>query len=246
MSSIRRALRTLMVAIVSAASACGAPAVEDATAGESDALSHAELPGADAPYFTLGHFTTNAMAGGELEANGTAEYVVGEEEGSLLMVHVMTPELDGATVNVYRMDTGAAVSDEAPSDSYFEGRAPVTAAYKVEVTAGDAPTEFSVEIEVPRRLEMDGQSADIVSWLPPHAPITYLVEGTAGKTLQLSMAGAPAGAYLTLHALDDGTAILGSSDGATTIDAPLSADAYLLRIHGGDEAGEFTMQASLH
>jgi hypothetical protein len=224
---------------------CGAPEVEEATAGESDALSHAELPGPDAQYFTLGHFTTNAMVAGELEADGSAEFVLGEEEGSLMMVHIMTPELDAADVSVYRMDTGAAVADLAPTGSYFEGRLPATTGYKIEVNAAGAATEYSIEVEVPRVLDLEGQTADISSWLPPHAPLTYVIEEGAGRTLQVSLAGAPEGAYLTLHALADGTVIQGATAGVRSIESALSDGAYLLRIHGGDEAGEFTLNATL-
>ncbi len=48
---------------------------------------------------------------GTLGANKDAEFIIGEEQGSVFMAHALTPKHD-LDIAVYRADTGARITDE--------------------------------------------------------------------------------------------------------------------------------------
>lgn len=228
-----RAPRMATLAVAVLLSACGKAPGEATPPGAETDLPHAELPAAGTAEVVLGRGMTNALFEGTLAANDTAEFLLGEEEGSFLAVHLMTADTsDAGTVTVRRMDTGAVIEDLQPNPAFFEARVPATVAYKIAVTGGSVATTYVLEVEVPRVLHFDNGSARISGSLAGWAPVTYLIEGRAGRTLKAQLVGAPDGAHVTLHAVSDGAEIQGSRAGARTVSTALTDTAYLLRIHG--------------
>jgi hypothetical protein len=241
-----RTRRLASLILLTLASACGTAPTDDALPPESSVVLHGNLPGAETVELVLGRGMTNALVEGSLAAGQSAEFLLGEEEGSFLAVHLMTAdEADAGTVSVRRMDTGELLEDLQPNPAFFEARIPATVGYKLTVTGGEVDTDYVLEVEVPRDLHLDRRGAEISGWLAGWAPVTYLVEGTAGRTLEAQLTGAPAGAHLTLHALGDGAEVHGSRAGIRSIATALTDTAYLLRVHGGEAGGEFTLTATL-
>ena len=213
---------------------------------EAPAASGKRMPGSSAAHLTFPSGTTSLIVEGKLQPSVDTEFVIGEEAGSLILVHAMSPKHD-PKVSVYRADTGAQIDDGHRNTSFFSGRLPATLGYLVVVHHVGMETEYALEIEVPRELHLDPKTstAKITAWAPAGAPVTYLVRKSAKRAFSAELTSAPANAFLTLNVVDDGRALLKAEASARKFSGELPDQDSILRVHQGSASGDFTLALAL-
>lgn len=182
---------------------------------------------------------------GQLKANEDAEFVIGEEAGSLLHVHALASGKD-LEVAVYRADTGEKLSDGHENPSFWSGRLPLTMGYLIVVHGTPEDTDYALELEVPRRLHLDGvPDSSVNAWAPAGVPIAFLVPANAKRNLSLDLKDSSPGAFLTVQRLDNGSLIQNAvaRSASFTGELPASVDT-LVRVYQGTKPGPFTLHVS--
>lgn len=236
------------IAVVAAmvAAGCAEPPAPGAESASAEAAS-VRMADPETQPITLVPGTTTAIVEGTLPPNGDASFLLGEEAGSILLAEAHAPAYDGdLTVSVHRGDTGVALSDGQPNPAFWIARLPETLGYLVVVHGTDTETEYALEVEVPRELQVDPttRSAEVTSAMPPHGIVAYILPPSSALTAELTAASDDA--YLTVHALD-GQALLAAEANARSFsgDRPIPDDEVVLRVHQGAETGEFTLGVTL-
>lgn len=200
-------------------------------------------PGVAAKELAVPPGTTYIAEDGQIDAGQEVEYVIGEEKGSVFMVHALTPEAD-LDVEVYRADTGERIVDETPRNpNFFMARLPETVGYLVVVRGLEKPTTYRLEVEVPRRLVVDDTTSavEVTSVLPANGVLAYLTP--AGATVSAELTGGTPDSYLTAHGLA-GTVFTKASENARTASAtPVEAnEGIVIRVHQGAKDGEIKLK----
>ncbi len=221
------------------------PAATPAPATAPSATPVARMPGATAIPVALPAGATSAIIEGTVSPGTDAEYVIGLPHGVLLTAHASTAEHD-LDVSVHRADTGAALTDETPRNpNFFVATTPATLVYLIVVKAGEQPSPFRLDIEVPRRLELDPAPAarEVSASLPAHGSLAYLTP--AGVPVAVDLTTAPAGAYLTVHGLG-GKVFLKATDDKRTFSGapPMPTEGLVVRVEQGETAGNVTLRVS--
>jgi hypothetical protein len=236
---------TCGVALAAAMTFVGCGGASEKTAKQespAQSVSSGRLPKTTAKSIDLPAGTTSLVFEGQLAAGENAEYVISAEQGSLLMAHALAPETD-LKVAVYRMDTGERLEDEHKNVSFWKKRMPATLGYLVEVQGISKPTDYALEIEVPRAVQLDEQTKAqaIKSSAPQGASVAYVIPNASSRTLSIKLQSA-AGAYLSLSGLDDGNKLLSSAANAQSFSGKLmGTQDYLLRVYSGAKSGDFTL-----
>ncbi len=250
-------MRTLIrLAVVSAAlgAACGG--------GRGGGVRPAETAAAPAPLsddttglrrvrFARG--TTSGILNDSLRAGETRGYLIGAEQGQIMMVHAITwPVRRGeappatATVRVYSLAFGGELTAPSGSGPLWSGRLPATGDFIVRVTATE-PTAYTLAVQIPRRLSVgEGDpTAAITGTAPSRAPVDYIIEGGSGRTLAASVRDRDS-ATLHLYGLDDGTQLAPLSERrklwAGTL--PTSQD-YVISVVPADEGTRYELTVAL-
>jgi hypothetical protein len=181
---------------------------------------------------------------GTLEANKDTQFVVGAEQGSMLMAHALTPEHD-LDIAVYRADTGGRVTDEQPSNpAFFMAQLPATRGYVVVVRSTGDPTPYTLEIEVPFRLFFDQtRSVEVTNSAPANAVVSYLVP--PNRTITADLTNAAPDAYLTVDTLDGRQLLLAEASKRTfTGSAERPGEGVVVNVNQGATDGSFTLKIS--
>lgn len=245
MTSIHRFLQSLsLIALVLTAGGCGTkPESRQEAAAEAVGT---RKPSATAATVTMPSGMTSLLLEGKLKADADAEFVIGEESGSLLLVHAMTPKQD-LQVSVYRADTGTKLEDAHKNPSFWAGRVPATLGYLVVLHHTGQETEYALEIEVPRELSLDNAAPakKLSGWASAGAPVAYLIPKGVGRKVTVRLTTASPGGFLTIHGLDDGQPALKAEKRAAQFSGELPQQDTILKIHQGAKAGPFTLQAAL-
>lgn len=155
--------------------------------------------------------TTSGLVNDSLQAGDTRGYLIGAEQGQVMMVHAITwPVRQGgtpapaATVRVYSVAEGRELVTPAGAGPLWSGRLPTSGDYAVRVSAS-APTAYTLAVQIPRRLTPTAgdPTAAIAGTAPSRAPVDYIVAGRSGQALAASVRESDP---VTLHVygLDDG------------------------------------------
>ena len=198
---------------------------------------------ASARYLAIPPRTTALVLEGTFPADGREEFMIGEEAGSYMLVHVLTPGEAEPQVSVTRLDTGDRLSDRNATGSAWHGRLPATSGYLVTLEGGQAETPYALEIEVPRVIRL-GESAalEVVNGLMVEsAPLAYIVTAPPGRELSGQLLTAPPASYLTLHELESGDVLSSAEARSSTVSASATAGEYVLRLHPSG-TGEFSLR----
>ena len=203
------------------------------------------MPGRHARPVHVRRGSTEIVLEGKLEANLEAEYLIGEEKGTLLTVHASAPEAD-LGVAVYRTDTGDRIEDETPRNpNFFAARLPQSLGYLVVVRAGEKASSYRLEMQSPRQLLFDGRtrSLEISRMLSAHSEVDYLTP--AGMTISAELLDAPKGAYLMVHGLG-GQAFLRAEDKDRSFTGTPAAgtEGLIVRVVQGDLDGEVRLRVA--
>lgn len=148
--------------------------------------------------------TTSGLVNDSLRAGETRGYLLGADQGQVMMVHAITWPVrrDGepppaATVRVYSVADGRELTMPTGAGPLWSGRLSASGDYVVRVSA-EGPAAYTLSVQIPRRLAPTAAdpTARIAGTAPSRAPVDYIVEGERGQRLAVSLReGDPA----TLH-----------------------------------------------
>jgi hypothetical protein len=155
--------------------------------------------------------TTSGLVDDSLRAGETRGYLIGAEQGQVMMVHAITWPVrqsgrpaPAATVRVYSVGQGRELVAAVAAGPLWSGRLPSSGDYTVRVSAS-APTAYTLAVQIPRRLTPTAgdPTAAIAGSAPSRAPVDYIVGGESGQALAASVRESDP---VTLHVygLDDG------------------------------------------
>jgi hypothetical protein len=153
--------------------------------------------------------TTSGLVNDSLRAGEARGYLIGAEEGQVMMVHAITwpvrqGELPAATVRVYSVAESSELTAPAGAGPLWSGRLPSSGDYTVRVSA-TGPTAYTLAVQIPRRLTPTAgdPTAAIAGTAPSRAPVDYIIEAESGQTLAASVRESDR-VTLHLYGLDDG------------------------------------------
>lgn len=181
--------------------------------------------------------------GGTLDADKDAEFVIGEERGTLMLVSVNATAGD-PKVAVYRGDTGANLPDEHPNNiAHWIERLPDSIGYLIVVGKTGTATPFTLNVEVPRRAIFDEkQRSDVTFAAAAHSVTTFVLPPS--QSINVELVAAPADAFLTINTLDDGKKMLAAEAGKQAFSgAPgRTDDDIVLRVNQGAKNGDLRLR----
>jgi hypothetical protein len=193
------------------AAASGAPTPTPETAAPIDT--------AGLPQIRFARGTTSGILDDSLPAGATRSYVLSAEQGQVMLVHAIAwpvaerqnppPEPE---VRVFAAAAGRELPSPRAEPEVWSARLPVTGEYVVRVTAA-APTAYTLAVQIPRRAEVSAAEpvAIFTGSTPSRVPIDYLIHADAGRTLEITLGGAPT-VGLHVYGLDDGVQLAALAD----------------------------------
>ena len=241
-----------LVATLTAAAGCGGPTPAPRAAAPAAATSSpTDTTGLVRVRFARG--TTSGLVNDSLQAGESRGYLLGAEQGQVMMVHAITwPVRRGgeppppATVRVFSVAEGWELTVPAGAGPLWSGRLPATGDYAVWVSA-EGPAAYTLAVQIPRRLtpgEADPTAA-ITGTAPSRAPVDYIIAGEAGQTLAASV-GETDPVTLHLYGLDDGEQLapLGERRRLWAGRLPASQD-YVVSVVPVDEGARYELTVTL-
>jgi hypothetical protein len=214
------------------------PETKPAAAG-----SDTRRPGASAAPVAFASDSTVTSVQGTLAADQDAEFVIGEEKGTLLLVQVIAPSQD-PKFTVHRADTGANLPDEHPNNvAHWIERLPDTVGYLIVVHRTGTATPFVLNLEKPRALFFDDRTltAEVKLAAPAHAVVSFVVPPSA--SVKADLVAAPNDAFITLSGLDDGKPLLSAEANKRSFSGALEKpDDAVLRVNMGATGGDVALR----
>jgi hypothetical protein len=240
-------------AILGVACGGGARPVERAPApAVSPAVSPAASPGDTTGLLRVqfARGTTSGILNDSLRAGETRGFLIGAEQGQVMMVHAITwpvrPGEAAATVRVNSVADGSELTDPSGPGSLWSGRLPGTGDFAVRVSA-TRPTAYTLAVQIPRRLSAGGDdpTATITGTAPSRAPVDYLIEGESGQTLAASVRdGDPA--TIHVYGLDGGEQLAPLSERRTLWAGTLPASQdYVISVVPAGEGARYELTVTL-
>jgi hypothetical protein len=206
---MRSPIRLAVLAAALTLAGCGTKAApEAAPAAVTPSTSPTDTTGLLRVRFARG--TTSGLVNDSLRAGEARGYLIGAEQGQVMMVHAITwpvrqgESLPAATVRVYSVVEGSELTAPAGAGPLWSGRLPSSGDYTVRVSA-TGPTAYTLAVQIPRRLSPTAgdPTAAIAGTAPSRAPVDYIIAGASGQTLAASVRESDP-ATLHLYGLDDG------------------------------------------
>jgi hypothetical protein len=163
------------------------------------------------PHIRFARGTTSRILDDSLAAGATRSYALSARQGQVMLAQAIAwpvaerlhppPEPE---VRVFAAPTGDELPSPRAEPDVWSARLPFTGDYIVRVTAS-APTAYTLSVQIPRRVEVspDEPIAIFTGTTPSRAPIDYLIHVDAGRTLEVTLGGAPT-VGLHLYGLDNG------------------------------------------
>jgi hypothetical protein len=171
------------------------------------------------PRIRFSRGTTSAIHDDKLASGATRSYVLFAQGGQIMLVHAIGwpvaeaehPPAD-PDVRVLEAATGRELPSPRAEPEVWSGRLPATGDFVVRVTAS-AATAYTLAVQIPRRVEVSpGEpTAVFTGTARSRAPIDFLVRVDAGRTLEVSLGGAPT-VGLHIYGLNDGAQLARLSD----------------------------------
>lgn len=139
--------------------------------------------------------TTSGLVNDSLRAGETRGYLLGADQGQVMMVHAITwPVRQGgepppaATVRVHSVPEGRELTAPSGVGPLWSGRLPAAGDYLIRVAAA-GPAAYTLAVQIPRRLTPTAEdpTATIAGTAPSRAPVDYIIEGQSGQRLAASL-----------------------------------------------------------
>ena len=214
-----------------------------APAASAPAPSGTRMPGAAAKSIAIPPGMTGATFAGTLSADSDAEFVIGEEKGTLMLVSVNAEAAD-PKIAVYRADNGASLPDEHPDNiAHWIERLPESIGYLIVVEKTGTATPFTLNVEVPRQVIFDeAQNSETVFGATAHSVTTFIVPPS--QSINAELVGAPSDALLVINTLDDGKKMLAANEAKRSYSgAPgRTDDDIVVRVHQGATGGDLKLR----
>ena len=197
--------------------------------------------------------TTSGLVDDSLQAGEARGYLIGAEQGQVMMVHAITwpvrpggPPAPIATVRVYSVAEGRELTAPAGAGPLWSGRLPSNGDYTVRVSA-TGPTAYTLAVQIPRRLAPTAgdPTAAIAGTAPSRAPVDYIIAGASGQTLAASVRESDP---VTLHVygLDDGEPLARLPERRQLWAGTLPATQdYVVSVVPADEAARYELTVTL-
>jgi hypothetical protein len=179
----------------------------------------APIDTAGLPRIRFARGTTSAIRDDRLAAGVTRSYVLSALGGQVMLAHAISWPVAEAEhpppepeVRVFVAATGRDLPSPRAEPEVWFARLPFTGDYVVRVTAS-APTTYTLAVQIPRRVETSPAepTAVFTGTAPSRAPVDFLVRVDAGRTLEVSLGGAPT-VGLHIYGLNDGVQLAHLSD----------------------------------
>jgi hypothetical protein len=196
---------------------------------------------------------TSRILDDSLAAGATRSYVLGANQGQVMLAHAIAwpvaerlhppPDPD---VRVFAAATGRELATPRPETEVWSGRLPLTGDYVVRVTAA-APTVYTLAVQIPRRVEVspDQPIAIFTGSTPSRVPIDYLIRADAGRTLEVTLGGAPT-VGLHVYGLDDGVQLAPLADRQRLFAGRVEkTQDYVVSVVPGEERAAFDLRITV-
>lgn len=163
--------------------------------------------------------TTSGILDDSLASGAARSYLVGARRGQVMLAHAIAwpvaerlhppPE---PVVRVFAAATGAELPSPRAEPEVWSARLPADGDYVVRVTAADR-TAYTLAVQIPREVSVTAEqpTAIFTGVTPSRAPIDYLIQADAGRTLEVVLGGAPA-LGLHVYGLADGVQLARLAD----------------------------------
>ena len=171
------------------------------------------------PRIRFSRGTTSGIHDDRIAAGATRSYVLFAQGGQIMLAHAIGWPVAEAEhpppdpeVRVFEAATGRELPSPRAEPQIWSGRLPATGDFVVRVSAS-APTAYTLAVQIPRRAEVSpGEpTAVFTGTARSRAPIDFLVRVDAGRTLEVSLGGAPT-VGLHIYGLNDGAQLARLSD----------------------------------
>lgn len=179
----------------------------------------APIDTAGLPRIRFSRGTTSGIHNDRLAAGATRSYALYAQGGQIMLAHAIGwpvaeaehPPAD-PEVRVLEAATGRELPSPRAEPEIWSGRLPATGDFIVRVTAS-AATAYTLAVQIPRRVELSPAepTAVFTGTAPSRAPVDFLVRVDAGRTLEVTLGGAPT-VGLHIYGLNDGAQLARLSD----------------------------------
>jgi hypothetical protein len=158
---------------------------------------------------------TSASVEGSIEAGGINDYVINAMAGQMMMVSVMSPNMN-VFLTVYGAD-GQPLIRAASGDTDLSAVLPATQDYIIEVVSGGQASDYSLQVVIPARIKFapGATSASVQGTIGGGAIVRYLLRAMAGQTMTVVITSPHQDVLLTIWGLTDGQPLVRSVSGAT-------------------------------
>ena len=198
---------------------CGGAPPSPALAPSAARAAAAPIDTTGLPRIRFPRGTTSGINDDKLAAGATRSYVLHAQGGQVMLVHAISWPVAEAEhpppepeVRVFEAATGRELPSPRGEPEIWSARLPGTGDYIVRVTA-EAATAYTLAVQIPKRVETSPAepTAVFTGTAPSRAPIDFLVRVDAGRTLEVSLGGAPT-VGLHIYGLNDGIQLARLSD----------------------------------
>jgi len=171
------------------------------------------------PRIRFSRGTTSGIHDDKVEAGATRSYVLNAEGGQIMLAQAIGWPVAEAEhpppdpeVRVFEVATGRELPSPRAEPEIWSGRLPSSGDFVVRVT-GFAATSYTLAVQIPKRVEITPAepTAVFTGTARSRAPIDFLVRVDAGRTLEVSLGGAPT-VGLHVYGLNDGAQLARLSD----------------------------------
>ena len=213
MRSVARPVVSAPAMVLAILTGCGGVHSADtpAPAPSADRASVAPIDTAGLPRIRFFRGTTSATHDDKLRAGATRSYVLYAQGGQIMLAQAIGwpvaeaehPPAD-PEVRVLEAATGRELPSPHAEPQIWSGRLPATGDFIVRVTAS-AATAYTLAVQIPKRVEISPAepTAVFTGTAPSRAPVDFLVRVDAGRTLEVTLGGAPT-VGLHIYGLNDG------------------------------------------
>ena len=171
------------------------------------------------------------------------EYVLRALKGQMMMVNVAQAG-DGVFLSVYTTD-GVALASPTANVRRWQGRLPDTQDYVIKLAGRGDATDLALNLVIPVDLQLPpaGQSAAMKGIVEPFETMYYLLPGTAGQRVTITLTAGERNVILEVAGADDGHLLLPAAAGQMTWAGvlPTSQD-YLVRAISSGVRAEYTVE----
>ncbi len=211
--------------------------------------SNAPTPAPSGARINFAPGATQAVVVGSLPASASEDYTLKALQGQTMMLTLAGPENGQAQMQVLGPGVGPRVIRETPG-SFWLGTLPVTGDYIIRLIAGNAPSNFSLNVTVPQRITFSpGNTSGVVTGkTAARRVVSYLLRAMEGQTMTVTInSNVPNSAGLTVYGLSDGIPLVRASSGATswTGQLPATQDCVIEIVPAVDTPFNFTVTTTV-